>query len=303
MKRSAMLGSAAALCAAAALLLREGYQEAFGRKGSPLMRHLHSYTHRADYYIRLREYREAMQRRPRTRYELKSDRGETLVGYCYPCGERPAGRLAFLLHGYRGTHDEAAGVLCQSYLDRGFDVFACDHVASGESEGRFLSFDYYESQDCLKWLDFLLETLGQDTAVVLHGFSMGAATAMKMSDRLPQHVKFIVEDSGFSTAVPILRDGVGAAYPLIRLLNRLIAGFDVQDTDVCPHLRRSRVPILFVHGSEDPTVPYAMGEELYALYPGEKDCLFIPGGLHVEAAYRNLPQYCEKLDAFIEKYI
>ena len=40
-----------------------------------------------------------------------------------------------------------------------------------------------------------------------------------------------------------------------------------------------------------------------ALVGIEKDALFIPGGLHVEAAYYNRDEYMEKLDKFIEKYM
>ena len=60
---------------------------------------------------------------------------------------------------------------------------------------------------------------------------------------------------------------------------------------------------VFVHGGADPLVPFYMGEELYDMYKGEKDALFIPGGLHVEAAYYNRDEYMEKLDKFIDKYI
>ncbi len=55
---------------------------------------------------------------------------------------------------------------------------------------------------------------------------------MKMSDRVPDVVKFIVEDSGFTDARPILRSQLGPVYGLIAKLNRHIAGYDLADTDV-----------------------------------------------------------------------
>ena len=60
----------------------------------------------------------------------------------------------------------------------------------------------------------------------MHGFSLGGATVMKMSDRVPDVVKFIVEDSGFTDARPILRSQLGPAYKLIAEMNRHIAGYD-----------------------------------------------------------------------------
>jgi len=303
MKKSSVIVSTAALCGAAAALIWQGFLEAFGSKGSPLFAPFKSFGHKAGYYVRLREYTESMEMRKRERMELINRRGQRLVGYYYPCGDKPSDKLAFIVHGYRASHAEAAGVICQMYLDRGFDVFGCDHIASGESEGEFISFDYYETQDCLEWLDLLTEKFGSELSVVLHGFSMGGATVMKMSDQVGENVKFIVEDSGFSNAVELIDRSFGPLFPVIKLLNRLICGFDIHETDVRPHLKRSRLPILFVHGGADPLVPYHMGEELYDMYKGEKDSLFIPGGLHVEAAYYNRDEYMQKLDAFIEKYI
>lgn len=295
--------AAAALSLGTAFTLQQGYAEAFGRDGSRFVDPFRSFGHKAGYYVLLREAKESMSSRPRRRYEIKNDRGEKLCGYYYPCADKPTGRLAFIVHGYRADHAEAAGVVCQSWLDRGFDVFGCDHTASGESEGRYVSFDYYESADCLKWIDFLLDEFGHDISMVLHGFSMGAATVMSMSDRVPENVKFIVEDSGFTTGEALLKWNMGFAYPALNLLNRIIAGFDLKATDVRPHLERSRVPMLFVHGGDDPLVPSDMGHELYEAYKGDKDCLFIPELRHVETAYYALPRYEEKIDAFIAKYI
>ena len=303
MKKTALILSAAALCGAAATFIWQGFLEAFGPNGSPLLVPFKSFGHKAGYYVKLREYTESMARRKRERMELVNRRGQRLVGYYYPCGDKPSGKLAFVVHGYRASHAEAAGVICQMYLDRGFDVFGCDHIACGESEGDYISFDYYETSDCLEWLDALKDRFGPELSVVLHGFSMGAATVMKMSDQVGECVKFIVEDSGFSTAVELIGSSTGPIFPLINLLNRLICGFDVHATDVRPHLKRSRLPILFVHGGADPLVPFYMGEELYDMYKGEKEALFIPGGLHVEAAYYNRDEYMEKLDKFIEKYM
>lgn len=305
MKKSGLIVSslAAALGLGTAFTLQQGYLEAFGPDGSRFVDPFRSFGHEAAYYVRLREATDSMAERPRRRYELKNSRGEKLVGYYYPCGDKPTGKIAFIVHGYRANHAEAAGVVCRTWLERGFDVFGCDHIASGESEGRYISFDYYESIDCLRWIDFLLMEFGKDISIVLHGFSMGAATVMRMSDQLPENVKFIAEDSGFTTAEALLRANMGGVYPALKFINRIVAGFDLEKTDVRPHLERSRLPILFVHGMEDPLVPFHMGRELFEAYAGEKDCLFTPELRHVETAYFALPRYEEKIDGFIEKYI
>ena len=245
MKKTGLILSAASalLGLGTAITLHQGYLEAFGPDGCRFVNPFRSFGHKAGYYVRLREAFEAMSARPRRRYEMENSRGEKLVGYYYPCGDRPTGKIAFIVHGYRANHAEAAGVVCRSWMDRGFDVFGCDHIASGESEGRYISFDYYESIDCLKWIDFLRTEFGEDISIVLHGFSMGAATVMRMSDQVPENVKFIVEDSGFSTGAELLRANMGRVYPALKLINHIVAGFDLDKTDVRPHLGKSRLPI------------------------------------------------------------
>ena len=63
----------------------------------------------------------------------------------------------------------------------------------------------------------------------------------------------------------------------------------------------ARLPILFVHGMEEQTVPFENGPGLYARYSGPKDCLFTEGARHVETRYRAPAAYAEKLDALIRQ--
>ena len=140
MKKTGLIVSslAAALGLGTAFTLQQGYLEAFGPDGSRFVDPFRSFGHEAAYYVRLREATDSMAVRPRRRCELKNSRGEKLVGYYYPCGDKPTGKIAFIVHGYRANHAEAAGVICRTWLERGFDVFGCDHIASGEYEKAFM---------------------------------------------------------------------------------------------------------------------------------------------------------------------
>lgn len=139
--------------------------------------------------------------------------------------------------------------------------------------------------------------------MVLHGFSLGGATVMKMSGRVPDFVKFIVEDSGFIDARPILRSQLGPAYGLIAGMNRHIAGYDLRDTDVSASLAACTVPMLFVHGRDDPTVPFSNAPRAFEICTSDKDCLFTDGTKHIETMHTHPEEYTLRLDAFIEKYI
>lgn len=289
--------------ATAALLTGELYRYVFCREGSPLLTPLlDKKGHAEDYYLHRDGTAAVLRTLPREEFTLLSSRGKMLRGFYYP-GGGAGKRIAFLVHGYRSEHAETAGMYRDYYSSRGFDLFCCDHEAHGESEGRFIGFGVYEPEDCLNWIRVLLERFGPDVKIVLHGFSMGAATVMEMAPRCPDNVRFIVEDSGFCDAQSQLRGQLGPLYPPLRALHRLFAGLDLRRADVRPALDRSRVPILFVHGQEDRTVPFENGPLLYEGYGGEKDCLFVPGARHVESMHAAPEAYARKLDAFMEKYL
>lgn len=294
---------AATMVGVAAAFTTELYRYTFARSGSRLLSPiLDKKGHQEDYYLCRDAAAARLRERPCEKLELRSERGELLRGWYFPLGGEGK-RIAFLIHGYRSDHAETAGLYMDYYASRGFDLFCCDNTAHGESEGHFIGFDAYESEDCLRWVNTLIDRFGQDVQLILHGFSMGAAAVLKMSSRCPSQVRFLTADCGFVSAEEQLRGSFGPFYPLMRGFNRLIAGYDLRQTDVRPALAAADKPILFVHGKEDRSVPFSNGERLYALYQGPKDCLFVEGARHVESMYVAPAAYAEKLDQMIEAYV
>lgn len=259
--------------------------------------------HAEDYYLRRDSEAEKLRNSPCESFEICSGRGERLCGWYYPCGEGYSKKLAFIVHGYHSEHAETAGMFREIYHSRGFDIFSPDNTASGESGGRAFGYDVFESADCLRWLDFLQEKFGADVEIVLHGFSLGGAAVMKMSDRVPDCVKFIVEDSGFIDAREILRKKSGALYPLMEWMQKVIGHCDLADTYVGDNLKNSRLPFLIVHGEGDKTVPFSMAPRIFELCPNDKDKLFTPKAKHIETVHYNRTEYEAKIDEFIAKYI
>ena len=285
------------------------YQYVFGREEPQLIRSLKkrrpNKNHGEEFYRRQQEGMLAARNTPHETLTDQTKRGHLVRGYLWKSPSPSKNAVAFLIHGYRSNAMETVGPFLSYYLSRGIDVFSCDHEAAGGSEGRFFSYDYFESEVCLSWLSYLVRRYGPEVSILLHGFSMGAATVLHMSDRCPPQVKFLVSDCGYTSGQDILTFQAGSKllYPLLRAENRLVAGFDLEKTDVRPHLRRTDKPILFVHGTADPTVPYWMGQELYRICPTEKYLLTVEKGLHVESIYRERAAYEKMLDEFISKYL
>ena len=293
----------AALCGLGSLTA-ELYRYVFVRGGSRILNPLlDKKGHAEDYYAHRDSAAEALRRTPQEHLTLRSKRGELLYGHYIPCGGSGGKKLAFLVHGYRSEYAENAGMYLDYYASRGFDVFACDNTAHGASGGRYIGFDTFESEDCLDWLAFLRERFGEDIQIVLHGFSLGAATVLSMSDRVPENVRFIVEDSGFADARLTLGASLGPLYGPMSALHRAVSGCNLAESDVRAHLARATAPILFVHGEDDSTVPFMNGPMLYRAYRGKKDCLFTPDAKHIETMHVAPEAYRAKLDEFMRKYI
>lgn len=287
----------------AALCGEDLYRYVFCRHWGVLMhRFLDKEGHESWYYAQKEAYKQNLRAIPCEKFAQTSVRGGTLRGFYYRSGEGYSRRIAFIVHGYRAEHTEAAGPVLDYYLSRGFDVFCCDHYAHGESDGEHIGYGAWESEDCLHWLDFLRWRF-KDAKILLHGFSMGGGIVLKICDRVPESVKLIVSDSGFTGPDEILKNNLGVLYAPMALAYRLITKYPLSSANDRQSVQNARVPLLFVHGEDDKTVPFSMGRELYELCRGEKDCLFLPGVRHVETAYLHKKEYSALLDGAIERHM
>ncbi len=244
---------------------------------------------------------------------ITSDRGEKLVGYLLKA-ENNTGVYAFCAHGYRSYGKKEFCGVCQHYLSKGINVFFPDHIASGESEGKYCTFGYYESDDCLKWLSYLIDNFGKDIRLILHGVSMGSATVCMMSSRhtLPENVKCIVADCGFSSAMELYNtktlNVIGiSGMPLLKIIskvNKKRLGFYFEEVEPVNSVKNSKVPILFIHGKRDWLVPCEMAYELYEACGNEdKELLIIEDADHAQAYFKGGKIYTDKLNKFLDKHI
>ncbi len=246
-------------------------------------------------------------------HHITSDRGEKLVGYMLKAS-KDSNIYAFCAHGYRSYGKKEFCGVCQHYLKRGINVFFPDHIASGNSEGKYCTFGYYESDDCIKWLQYLINNFGNDIKIFLHGVSMGSATVCMMSERtnLPENVKCIVADCGFTSATELYST---KAKEIINIegkqllkamskVNKHRLGFYYEDIQPVESVKNAKVPILFVHGEDDKLVPCEMVYKLYeACTHPKKELLVIKEADHAQAYFKGGKTYTNKLDEFLDKNI
>lgn len=248
------------------------------------------------------------------RFTMESDDGLKLRGYLVkPKNESKV--YVFGAHGYRSDGKGEWAFYAKHYVEElGFNMFFVDHRAAGESEGRYIGFDYFEHKDCLKWLNFLNDTFGKDIQIILHGISMGSATVMMMtgSDELPENVKFTVSDCGYTSAydefsykleeMGVRRKNI---LKIANFFNKRKAGYDFEkDTNALKAVKNAKIPMLFVHGGVDKFVPTFMVYEVYENCSSEyKDILIVEGAEHAQSYLFGKEDYEKKIDEFVEKFI
>lgn len=222
------------------------------------------------------------------------------------------GRTAILVHGYTSQGQDMLS-MARVFVDvLGYHVLIPDLRAHGSSEGILIGFGWLDRKDMLRWIDRVLQQQGPDEQVVLYGVSMGAATVMMTAgEKLPKHVKAVIEDCGYTSVKAELSYQMGRmyhlpAFPLVEvasLVSKLRAGYFFGEASALGAVKKTRLPILFIHGEADDFVPYAMMDQLYQAAGGEKARYSVPGAGHGGAFAANRQAYVEAMQQFLAKYV
>ncbi|MBA3614968.1 MAG: alpha/beta hydrolase [Actinomycetota bacterium] len=239
-----------------------------------------------------------------TEVEIRSTDGVSLRSWWVPV--EGSSLAAVLVPGWGGyKFDEHLLQTVPVYHGAGYSVLLLDLRAQGESGGARRTLGYREVRDvrgALAWLRRQGYALDQ---VVLHGWSMGGATALRAAPGAG--VAAVVEEAGYADLPRLLKGEIPdfvrfgrLLRPAILLAGRLFPDFD--PWDVVPKKEAAKlsdegVPLFIIHSIEDDIVPYEQASMLAAAYP-EASVWKLEGYGHVEA-YEH-PEYAQRLRAFLD---
>ena len=109
--------------------------------------------------------------------EITSFDGLKLRGKFYEFA--PGAPVEIMFHGYRGNAErDLSGGVQRCFKVRRSALLVEQRCSQG-SEGNTITFGIKEHRDCLKWVEFAIDYLGEDCKIILTGISMGAATVMR----------------------------------------------------------------------------------------------------------------------------
>ncbi len=239
--------------------------------------------------------------------EMESD-GLKLAGYFLKC-KKETNKLAVVIHGYFSSHLDMT-IQARIFLDEGFNVFLPDLRAHGESEGKTVGMAFLDSTDVSRWIDKLIKELGEKTQIVVCGWSMGGATTLMLSGmELPENVKGFIADASYTSAYDefkyILNSRHIFSQPLMAMAEigaKLFGKYSLKSASAVLGVKKSKLPVLFIHGEKDTFVPAFMTDILFeAKSDGFKEKEIFAGAEHCMSYATDSERYISLYKQFINK--
>ena len=247
----------------------------------------------------------------REMWQLTSEDDLKLSAIYLPAEEKNQGKTAIIAHGYMGNAETMADY-AKMYHDLGYNVLVPDARGHGQSEGDYIGFGWPERKDYVQWINKVLEENGNSQEIVLYGVSMGAATVMTTSvEKLPNNVKAIIEDCGYSSVHDELAYQLDdmfslPAFPLMQvtsLVTKVRAGYFFGEASAVDQLKKNQRPMLFIHGDADTFVPFEMLDKVYRATKGPKEKYVVKGAEHAEAYKTDPEKYQQVVRQFLSQYV
>ena len=237
----------------------------------------------------------------------------------FAAANQPTDKTAFIIHGWT---DSAVRMMRYGYMfqhDLGYNMFLPDLNGHGLSEGDYAQMGWLDRLDVMEWLDVAngifapTDSLGNktgDTQMVIHGTSMGAATAMCVSGE-PQkpYVKAYIEDCGYTSVFDEV-SGDQHEQTLMQLVIPLASwwcgvrhGWTFREAAPLEMVKKSHLPMLFIHVDHYTFVPTWMVHPLYEAKPEPKEIWLAPGSEHARSYFDYPEEYTQRVQKFLEKHI
>ena len=240
---------------------------------------------------------------------ITTDATGSIHAYIIPA-QQPSHKWAVLCHGYNAS-PECTGVFAEHYHNLGYNCICPSMRGWGNDEKIYCTMGFHDKTLCMAWIDYIVAK-DPEAQIVLHGYSMGAATIMLATgETLPPQVKAAVADCGFTSCWDQYANVIKLyaklpAFPLLHAINAtsmLRGNFDIRKNLPIEAVKRSVTPTVFLHGTADNFVPFKMMDELYEACAAPKAKQAIEGADHAQSVYTDPALYWKTVDEFLKDKI
>lgn len=240
--------------------------------------------------------------------EITSFDGLKLEGHLYLAEN--AKRTIIMMHGFRSSWIRDFSLAGKEFFEVGCNLLIVEQRAHGNSDGKYITYGVFERYDCLYWALYAAERFG-DLPLYLDGISMGAATVLMASALpLPDTVKGIIADCGYTSPKAIISKVFNDKSPVpskglvtaVSKYSKFAAGYDFDDYSTLDAMRENTRPIFFAHGDADDFVPMEMTLQNYEACTAPKTLFIAHGATHGLSYLAQHDAYYNELMNFFEKY-
>lgn len=237
--------------------------------------------------------------------EIENDglklKGEYLDFGSKKCAVILQGRTESLLYSY---------YFAKPYAEMGYNILVVDLIAHGLSDGKYQTGGIKESDDIVKWVDYVQKRFNIES-FVFHGICIGAATSvyatLKMQERGYPKVEKIVTDGLYMTYFEMFKKNFESfkkkAFPMLHLtfvLARIMTGISFFKNKPIEAVAKLQCPILLIYSKEDIFCPKESSEKIFQQVKNpQSELVFFPHGRHSHVRSMNTEEYDKKIKDFL----
>lgn len=219
-------------------------------------------------------------------------------------------KWAIVVHGYGGD-GKSMSDRAKYFYEMGYNLLIPDLRGHGESEGEYIGMGWKDRLDIISWINFIIKN-NSNAEVTLYGASMGAATVLMASgENLPSNVKAIVADCAYTSVWDEFSYqietylNIPSSYILnvTNIVTQLKAGYSFKEASALDAVKKSKVPILYIHGDSDKFVPYYMMDKLYNATNSPKEKLTVEDAEHANSDLVAPYLYWNTINNFLQQYV
>jgi dipeptidyl aminopeptidase/acylaminoacyl peptidase len=194
----------------------------------------------------------------------------------------------------------------------GFNTLVFDGRGHGNSEGRYVTYGYYERRDVEAVIEWLVKEKSIDKERVgLAGESMGAAIALQVAAH-NDFIKAVWADSPFASLNRVSHEFIRSATHLPDALVSPVmwtakhmanyrGSFDIETIEPVLLAAKINCPVFLIHGTADQLIATEHSQLIYDALTCDKELWIVKGIRHARAARHAKEEYTEKLTQFFNQ--
>ncbi|MDZ8053913.1 MAG: alpha/beta hydrolase [Aulosira sp. ZfuVER01] len=206
--------------------------------------------------------------------------------------KQPNDKVLLYLHG-NGINIGANINHAYRFYQLGFSVLLIDYRGYGRSEGAFPNEKRVYQDAVTAWNYLVQQRQISPGQIFIYGHSLGGAIGIDLAVKHPNAAGLIVESSFTSIREVVAYRNLFRMFPVDLILT--------QRFESIKKLPKLKMPVLFIHGTADSSVPFFMSQKLYAVAPEAKKLILVPGAGHNDVADVAGVEYMQWVDDFVQQ--